>query len=387
MKIAIYNPTMGGISGGYKTYLLNMIPRLAVHGAIKALLCVAPKKLKIEKWFPVISNVYFRDCESFSLIHHRFDKKTENFLSLFNPDIVFIPMERHLNIKKNIPTVIMMQNMGPFFSVPGNPLSEKIRYFIQRHKTKMAMKRANHIIAPSQFVSDFISQHYSISKNRINVVYYGAPRHKTEDCIFMRPKSLDGKVLPKQFIFTAGSIEPYRGLEDILGALTLLKDCKKITGLVIAGTVRKNMKPYMQKIQKLIIQNNLSSKVFWLGELTETEMAWCYKNCFIFAMTSRVESFGIIGVEALSFGCICVTANNKPFPEIFQNSSMFYQSGNIKELANILKSIIDSPLYSKNNENLKEMAIRRSEDFSWDITCDQTIEVFKKVINSYQQNN
>ena len=41
-------------------------------------------------------------------------------------------------------------------------------------------------------------------------------------------------------------------------------------------------------------------KIRWAGKLSEAEMDWCYSNCSLFVMTSRVESFGLTGVEALS---------------------------------------------------------------------------------------
>jgi hypothetical protein len=42
MRLAVVNLTGGGFSGGYKKYLENMLPRLAEHSEVEALLCASP---------------------------------------------------------------------------------------------------------------------------------------------------------------------------------------------------------------------------------------------------------------------------------------------------------------------------------------------------------
>ena len=60
------------------------------------------------------------------------------------------------------------------------------------------------------------------------------------------------------------------------------------------------------------------------GNLSEKEMSWCYKNCKMFVMTSRVESFGIIAGEAMAHGYICISVDNPCLPEIFRVAAVYY---------------------------------------------------------------
>lgn len=51
MRVAILNLTGGGISGGYRKYLQNVIPRMAKDLAIEEILCASPSSIDIQSWF------------------------------------------------------------------------------------------------------------------------------------------------------------------------------------------------------------------------------------------------------------------------------------------------------------------------------------------------
>ena len=50
------------MSGGYRKYLLNVIPRMADNPAVSALLCASPKSVNVQDWF-----------KPFRLFHHSVD--------------------------------------------------------------------------------------------------------------------------------------------------------------------------------------------------------------------------------------------------------------------------------------------------------------------------
>ena len=65
MRIAITNITGGGMSGGYKKYLQNVLPRLAVYSDVEAILCASPKSIKVQDWFRFLPKVIFITYKSF----------------------------------------------------------------------------------------------------------------------------------------------------------------------------------------------------------------------------------------------------------------------------------------------------------------------------------
>ena len=110
-----------------------------------------------------------------------------------------------------------------------------------------ALKSADRIIAISSFVKDYLVNHLNMNSQKIGLVYHGID--KPHDSL-SQPAAIPEKCY--DFIFTAGSIRPARGLEDILIALKYLsfKDIK-LPSLVIAGSDRASYDSISKKISKM----------------------------------------------------------------------------------------------------------------------------------------
>jgi glycosyltransferase involved in cell wall biosynthesis len=100
-------------------------------------------------------------------------------------------------------------------------------------------------------------------------------------------------------------------------------------------------------------------------------------------MTSRVEAFGMTGVEAMSQGCISIVADNPCLPEIFNNAATFYKPYSGEDLANKILTLLswDSGKLLRASETARQRAL----EFSWDNTVEQTINEF--ILASQIRNN
>ena len=378
MRVAIINLTRGGMSGGYRKYLRNIIPRIASHHDVEAVLCATPVSIKIHNWFEPIPNVKFIKCKIYSLFGYSTDSELIRQIKIFSPDVIFLPTERYFRFE-GVPIINMIQNMEPFiFGIDDNSFSTKLRNWIQRIDTKRAILNSDRIIAITEFVRDFLIEQWNISDEKIRLIYYGI--NLPEKLDVCRPVLIpDG--WKSQFLFTAGSIRPARGLEDLLYALNYLSDKSlNIPNLLIAGETFKDLSKYRKKLETWIQKHNLSLKVYWTEKLTDKEMIWCYQNCLAFIMTSRVESFGMVAGEAMSHGCVCIAADNPCLPEIFGNAAIYYPPKNYKALAEAIQTIL-----SWDNHQRKrgiKIAKKRAAQFSWDITAEKTVTEFKIAVEN-----
>lgn len=323
MKVAIVNLTAGGMSGGYRKYLKNIIPRLAGHPKMDAILCAAPSQINIHGEFDKLLNVQFVSCKPLHVLHRAGDAELHSRLEQFGPDVVYVPVERFFKHKK-VPTVTMLQNMEPFvFPLNGNPVSEKIKNLIRMESAKKAIRNSERLIAISEFVKNFLISRCGISASKIGMVYHGLdiPKEaKNARCSQPIPSHWENG-----FLFTAGSIRPARGLDDILYALLCMRRTQgKLHGIVIAGSADPVMVPYQKKLIRWIEKHGLSTYVLWAGQLSENEMLWYYRNCSAFIMSSRVESFGQIAAEAMANACLCISSESPCLPEIFRDAALYY---------------------------------------------------------------
>jgi glycosyltransferase involved in cell wall biosynthesis len=378
MKIAIVNLTGGRISEGYRKYLLNVIPRMAESPVIEEILCVTPESIKLQDRFEFLPKVNFIACKPFNFLYYTPEREFKKALEIFSPDIMFIPVERYFKFDK-VPIVNMIQNMEPFAeSIYGNSFTDKCRFYFQRLVAKRAMKKSDRVIAISRYVREFLSNTWGISEGKIGLVYHGIGLPHLKE--YIRPKNIP-KDWEGNFLFTAGSIRPARGLEDILGAMKyLILEKVNIKGVVISGKTESRMVPYRKKLEEWIKINNLSSKIYWTGKLSEREMSWCYRNCKMFVMTSRVESFGMIAGEAMAYGCVCVSSDSPCLPEIFGEAAVFYLHNKVELLAETIKSVSEWDNYQR--DEISKKARERAIEFSWDVTVERLLAEFKKAIES-----
>jgi len=371
IKIAIINLTSGGISGGYLEYLLNIVPRIAMHKNVDSILYAEPKELDIPNVFNNLNKVKKIFCNSYSPLRIMQDKELTKNLDDFKPDVIFIPLARYLKYK-NIPIVTMLQNMEPFVKRELlNSIKTNTKLFFQKIIGQRALLKSDGIICLSKYVKNFMKNEFQIGDIKTSLIYHGINKNKDIDA--QNDDATD------EFIFTAGSIRPARGLEDLIKASHLLKKNDINIKIIIAGGVNSDSKEYLQYLIKLIQQYKLSDSIKFLGKISKNEMNWYYKNSKIFIMTSRVESFGMIAVEAMANGCFCISSNSSCLPEIFTDSAFYYEAGDSVDLEQKIRSIInlsDLEINKKINR-----AIERSSHFSWDVCSSKTVEFFINIIN------
>jgi len=376
MRIAVLNITGGGMSGGYRKYLHNVIPGMAGHPDVESILCTFPKSLNGQDWFDGLTNVEFAHSSQFQSLDYGFTYNLKNALERFCPDVLFIPTAHYLKFG-NVAVVNMVQNMEPFaYSGRKNPFSEKLRNIVRRKIASNAVRRAHRVIALSNFVKRFLVDNLNISENKISVVHHGI--HHDKYFKEVRPSAVP-ESWKDDFLFTAGSVRPARGLEDIIYALKHLVTRKSDVNLLIAGATDPNMLPYLRSLKAKIAEFGLLRKIIWAGSLNPEEMNWCYKNCRLFVMTSRVEALAMIALEAISRDCLCIAADSSCLPEVFGNTAVYYPARNSRLLAETIQTTL-AWSNRQRNELYRLMRKRVAEFPSWDETVEKTVNELKLAV-------
>ena len=376
MKLAVINLTAGNISGGYLKYLLRIIPRMASHADITNLLCAIPETLSVPPNIEKITNIKVIKCKPYNPYNIFPDTDLLKNLKEFEPNILFNPVDRFLKYS-GAPIVTMVQNMEPFAekSILNNT-KINLKLSIQKYIGQKALKKSDGIISLSNYVKSYLINNLNIPKSKTSLIYHGIDEIENNTMLF--PKILD--TYSKEFIFTAGSIRPTRGLEDLINSLYVLKTKNVIINLLIAGSVTKDSNKYIAYLKKMISNYGMSDSVKFLGNLNQQEMSWCYKNSKIFIMTSYVESFGMIAGEAMANGCVCISSRSPCMPEIFNDSAIYYNTNDPKDLANKINEVIH--LDKKYRQEMSIRAMSRAKQFSWDTCAKKTVSFLKRILQN-----
>lgn len=374
MRIAILNLTGGGISGGHRKYLLNILPRLATAAEVEAILCASPAAMLAGSWLPPDPKISYADCQPFIPFIHSPDPALAAELDRFRPDVIFIPIERYVNYR-GLPAVVMLQNMAPLAGVKtGHGLKERLMALSRLHETKVALERSAEFIVPTEFVKDFIVKYTGVPAGKLTALHYG----QSPAAEAARPPAsfpFGGK-----FIFTAGSMEEYRGLEDLVKALPSIKGRAPGIKLAVAGGSRPATTAYLEELKGLAARLGVADDIAWLGNIPEEELSWCYANCAAFALTSRMESFCFVALEALTHGCNIVSTDSACLPEIFGKAALYYTPGDGPGLAEALLSVLNRQEPERLFFSGKAKA--RAEGFSWEKNAAALLRILSKAAKS-----
>lgn len=381
MKLAILNLTGGGISGGYKNYLHNILPRLTADPAIKSVLCISPRSLGVEELVPKTDKIRFAECPPFRPFSFGLDGAVESALADFGPDVIFVPTARPARFR-DVPVVTMIQNMAPLVSWEWYDLWQRLKLLVQLEETYRAVRSSDKVIAISGFVKQFLVEKWGVSDGKIASVYFGVPLHPAKA---MKPAQLPGGWV--DFVFTAGSIEPYRSFEDIVKcAEHSRKSLGRPVRIMVAGSPRTGMDRYGAHLRRMAEEAGVSEDICWAGQLSHEEMTWCYRNCSAFVMTSRVEACPNTVLEAMACGAVCIAADNPPLPEFFEAAAVYYPPGDGPALAARIQEAVslDGPARA----GRKAVSEARAAKFTWEAATERTLKLFFEVSgrNKYDQN-
>jgi glycosyltransferase involved in cell wall biosynthesis len=357
MRIAVANPTAGGLSGGYRKYLRRLMPLLAGDRRVSALRIFVPhgaasvleSGLDVRGWNPADGL-----------------RTLAGDVAAFGADVVFVPTARHMSFGQT-PVVTMVRNMEPLL-VPfgGNTWVEGLRNVARAWDAQRACRRATRIIAVSTHVRDFVVGRWGIPPERVGLVYHGV------DPVPVGAAQPRGS---NPILFTAGSIRPARGLEDIVRTLPLLDPDVR---LVVAGDVNRGAEPYARRLHDMIGTLGLRDRVRFAGLLSDQQMTEAFVGCAAFVMTSRAEACPNTAIEAMSAGTVTVSVDHPPMPEFFGNAALYYSAGDPAGLARQLRVALDD---DSARARLGRAAAERARCYTWSTTSDRTIRELERVLS------
>jgi len=355
MRIVLLTLTRGGVSGGFRKYLDCLVPLLRNEPGVEWVEVFVPP--------PMVRTGYRTWPQGDDM---RGFRELRRAVTALEPDVIFIPTARVLRAGRT-PVVTMVRNMEPL-EVPfgGNTLAEGLKNVARASAARVACRRADRVIAVSRHVRDFLVERWHIPEERIGTVYHGIdlPRHAPA-----------APLAQGRFLFTAGSIRPARGLEDVIEAMAELPEDLH---LVIGGAVDRGAERYAARMRSLAERKHLSARIRWAGHLDAASMSWCFRNAAAFVMTSRAEACPNTVLEALANGAVSVSTDHPPMPEFFSDTATYYSERNPGHLAVQLGRVLE--MTESVREERRKAAQARVAHFTWEATARATVAELQRAI-------
>jgi glycosyltransferase involved in cell wall biosynthesis len=218
---------------------------------------------------------------------------------------------------------------------------------------KKLVKKIPIIIANSKNVQMRIKKFYNVDSQ---VIYPGITIKKNE-------------IRFEKFLLSVSRLFPEKRVDMVVQAMSYLPEYK----LYVVGSG-----PAKEHIEKIIAKNKLNN-VFLLGDVSEEKLSGLYRNCFAVIYVPIDEDFGLIPLEANSYGKMVVGAREGGLKEtiIHEETGFLIDDPTPIKIAQAIKK-----LEKVNPKNYVNKCISHAKKFSlinFNKKIEQTFIEFQRV--------
>ena len=235
-----------------------------------------------------------------------------------------------------------------------------------KHGEKAAAKCADEIIVLSRSAQDYFEQIYNRSTvfipNGMNPKEY-RPVGEIEKRWGLEKNS---------YILFLGRLVPEKRPELLIDAFKSINTTNK--RLVIAGG-SSDTSEYERQLHE---RAKGDSRILFTGFVTGKPLAELYSNAYCYVLPSDVEGMPMSLLEAMAYGCACVTSDISECSDVLGETGAIFTRGDVAALREVLTALLSNPAYvTKLGAKAKA---RLESEYDWDSVVERTFEVYKGVI-------
>jgi len=239
-----------------------------------------------------------------------------------------------------------------------------------RWSTEYALKKADKVIAVSNFTKKELKYFYQTDGDKIKVIYNGYNKYLYKQ---IKDRSKANEVLAKydiegSYLLYVGRIEKKKNIPALIEAFAIMRENNKNIKykLVLVGDASFGY----DEANYMIREFGLDNEVLMSGWVPEKDLPYFYNRATAFVFPSNYEGFGIPLIQAMACGVPIVTSRASSIPEVVGDAALFFDASDIRSMAKAIERImVDVNLRSR----LIKLGQERVKDFSWEKCARQTL--------------
>jgi D-inositol-3-phosphate glycosyltransferase len=240
-------------------------------------------------------------------------------------------------------------------------------------------QNCHHIIAPTEKEKEELILHYGASPARISVIPCGVNLELFQPVDKEMAKQQLGFGDDKIILFV-GRVEPLKGLDQLLKAMSYLQNSQGTKLVLIGGD--ENSQYEMERLQRLSRDLHIEDSVTFLGSIKQERLPYFYSAADVCVIPSYYESFGLVTLESLACGTPVVATDVGDFKSIIRQGETGYvvMDNAPHHLAEKIALLLSKP-----SPDMKSvLSIRESvTGFSWSNIAQQIIKQCQEVLANY----
>jgi glycosyltransferase involved in cell wall biosynthesis len=245
--------------------------------------------------------------------------------------------------------------------------------FVTRLKAA-SVAAADHVICISESTRRDVLATYDIPEQRVSVTHLG---FDPLGSLLTSESSSDFKVrvlgADAPYLLYVGSRVNYKNFGGLLEAYSASAFLRTNFSLLCFGGGS-----FTSAEQAAIFKAGVEGRVRYLGG-SDAVLAASYAHASLFVCPSFYEGFGIPVLEAMSLDCPVACSNSSSLPEVVGDAARLFDPADRDSIRGALESVLDSPSAAT---ALKERGRIRRQLFSWRSCAENTIGIYRRVLNS-----
>jgi glycosyltransferase involved in cell wall biosynthesis len=285
---------------------------------------------------------------------------------------LFLSPDSYMSLSTKVPTCLVIHDLA-FEHYPEHFVLSHRLYW--RHYSPLFARKAKRIATVSTFSKNDISTCYSISPDKIDVVYNGAhDEYKpltSDEREAVKIRYADGC---EYFVF-AGALHPRKNIVNLLKAFVLFKK-RQYTNmkLVIAG--RPAWK--YEEVEQMKAEMPYKDDVKWVGYMNVDELSKVIGASYTLVYASLFEGFGIPILEALQCDVPAIVSNTSSMPEVAGDAALLVDPADPQDIADKMHQLYkDEALRSKLIVNARQQI----KKFDWNNSAKKLWESMMKCMD------
>ncbi len=241
-------------------------------------------------------------------------------------------------------------------------VNDRVREF-----KKNAVKRAAHIICPSNNTRNDLIRLLNVKSKDISVIYHGVD---TANGNRMDPEKQTQNEKP--YLLFVGDRDGYKNFSGLITAISLSEKIQNKFHLIAFGG------PDFSKEEKAAFSGNGLQKM----EIThirgdDTVLSSLYSRASGFIYPSKYEGFGLPVLEAMRNGCPVICSYSSSLPEVAGYACEYFNPEQPNEMALKMEKVLF-------NEDLKKEMVAKGfsqiAKFTWEQCVKETLSVYMNVL-------
>jgi D-inositol-3-phosphate glycosyltransferase len=283
-------------------------------------------------------------------------------------------MAEQLKVRLGIPNVVTFHTLG---EVTSRALATEAEPELRIQAERAAIATADSIIVFTPEEKNNLIELYGSQPQKIRVVPGGVDLASFHPIDKERARRELGLLNHAKLMLFAGRIQPIKGLDLLLRAVSHLPDGRNTRLLVVGGNAGKVDE--LVRMKSLANELGIGEKVVFTGVVEHEKMPLFYNAADVCIIPSYHESFGLVAVEALATGTPVVASRVGGLATIVKDGETGYLVDELSPQAFALHICL-----LLGDEEIRQVmagAARPSvEEYAWSLMARRIIKVYEEQI-------